>query len=121
MERISDRESRSRLSYVAAWKYFCASSAPPRRRARLRSGVLMICFDDIRNLVYGLTPIEGVLVSEPVVNDVREYDTCAEGVGHPRKQGWVHDRRSMRIRGRRRWLPLLRRRQYEHVKWRQER
>ena len=34
--------SRSRWSYVTSWKNFCASSARPRRRARLRSVVLIM-------------------------------------------------------------------------------
>ena len=42
--------------------------------------------------VYGLTTIKGVLVSEPVFDDVREYDTCTEGVGDARKKGGVRNR-----------------------------
>jgi|SRR6266571_8239789 len=76
----------------------------PKEKSKVAIGSL----DNICDLVYGLTPIERVLVSEPVFDNVREYDACTEGFSNARKKGRVHDRRAARIWGRRRWLELRR-------------
>jgi hypothetical protein len=74
-----------------------------------KSQVAISSLDDVCDLVYGLTAIEGVLVSETVFDDVSEYDARTEGFGNARKKSWVDDRGAAGIRGRRRWLPELRR------------
>ena len=79
---------------------------PPQEKSK----ITIRGHDDICNLVYGLTPIKGILIGEPVFDDVGEYDACSEGFGDARKKGGVDNGRAERIRGRRRWLPLLRKR-----------
>jgi hypothetical protein len=55
--------------------------------------------DEVCNVVYRLTPIKGILVSEPVLDNAREYDANMEGPGDARKEGRVHNRSVVRIRG----------------------
>lgn len=69
----------------------------PEEKSKVAIGSL----DDVCDLVYGLTAIERVLVSEPVFDDVGEYDACTEGFGNARKKSRIDDRRAVRIRGRR--------------------
>ena len=79
------------------------------RATQEKSKVAIRGLDDICNLVYGLTPIEGALVSEAVFDGVREYDACTEVFSDVRWMGGVNDRRAVKRRRQRRWLPMLRR------------
>jgi hypothetical protein len=53
--------------------------------------------DNVCDLVYRVTTIEGVLMGEPVFDDVRECDACIEGFGDARKKCGVHKGRTVRI------------------------
>ena len=44
--------------------------------------------NNVCDIIGGLTPIKGVLVSKAVFNIVRECDVWMEGFGDARKEGW---------------------------------
>jgi hypothetical protein len=60
-------------------------------------------FDDIGNLVDCLTPIKGVLIREPILDDVSEHDAGTQRLGHTRKEGGIDNRRTTGIRH----MPIL--------------
>jgi len=73
------------------------------RAAQEERKVTVCGFDDIGNLVDCLTPIEGVLIREPVLDGVSEHDAGTQGLGHTRKKGGIHNRRTTGIRH----MPIL--------------
>jgi hypothetical protein len=76
-------------------------------RAAQEEREIAVCgFDDVGNLVDCLTPIESVLICEPILEDVSEHDAGTQRLGHTRKKGRIHDRRTM-IWGWRRRVPIL--------------
>jgi hypothetical protein len=61
-----------------------------------KSKVAIGSLDDVCDLVHRLTTIDGMLVSEPVFDDVRVYDACTVGFRNVKEKGRIGKRRRNR-------------------------
>jgi len=62
-----------------------------KRAAEEKCKVTVRSLNDVGDLVDCLTPIECILVCEPILNDVGEHDASAQRLCHARKKGGIHD------------------------------